>query len=234
MEENVARHSSMSAEELVRACAESNDNAAWDEFVSRFNKPITLSVIRVAHQWGEFAREVVDDLVQEIYLKLCTDRCRLLLDFATRHPEAILGYIKTTAANAARDHFKSYFSQKRGSGRTNESLEGVDPAGGNEAFGSPSAIEHEVLLRQIEAILPTCSPESERERNRLIFWLYYRQGMTAKAIASLAVIGLSAKGVESVIVRLTRLLREHIVKVRSEPKEQSDPDEKGFRPAESF
>ena len=74
------RHSSMSGEELVRACAEGNDGAAWEEFVSRFHRPISLSIIRTAYQWGEIPQQVVDDLVQDIYLKLCANKCRQLLE----------------------------------------------------------------------------------------------------------------------------------------------------------
>jgi len=42
-------HSSMSAEELIRACAEGNDDAAWEEFVARFHRPISLSIIRASY-----------------------------------------------------------------------------------------------------------------------------------------------------------------------------------------
>ena len=43
-----------------------------------------------------------------------------------------------------------------------------------------------------------------------MFWLYYRVGLTANAIAALPSIGLSMKGVESTILRLIRLLRQEI------------------------
>jgi RNA polymerase sigma-70 factor, ECF subfamily len=41
----------------------------------------------------------------------------------------------------------------------------------------------------------------------VIFWLYYRDGLTARAIAQLPGIRLSVKGVESTIHRLTRRVR---------------------------
>src|SRR3954471_10617218 len=97
----------MSAEELIQACAELGDGAAWQEFVLRFQRPISLSIVRAAYQWGAIPEQVVDDLVQETYLKLCSDRCCLLREFAVQHPEAVPGYIKTIAVNVARDHFKS-------------------------------------------------------------------------------------------------------------------------------
>ena len=107
----------MSHEQLIRACAgRATASQAWSEFVFRFHRPISLSIIRTAYQWGEAPQPVVDDLVQETYLKLCADKCRLLLEFASRHPEAVAGYVKTMAVNVAHDYFKATHSQKRGSG----------------------------------------------------------------------------------------------------------------------
>lgn len=224
----------MSEGELIRACAESNDGAAWDEFVSRFHRPISLSIIRAAYQWGQPPQQVVDDLVQDTYLKLCSDKCRLLSEFATRHPEAVPAYIKTIAVNVARDYFKALHSQKRGSGEVSQYLEGVEPKAQAGSLGGQEAIEREVLLKQINQCLENCSEGPERERDRLIFWLYYQQGMSAKAIAALPTVGLGAKGVESAILRLTRLVREQLTGLRVQGSESSQPGEKGFRPAESY
>jgi RNA polymerase sigma-70 factor (ECF subfamily) len=224
----------MSAEELIQACAESNDGAAWEEFVFRFHRPISLSILRIAYQWGGTPQQIVDDLVQETYLKLCADKCRLLRDFAVQHPEAVAGYIKTIAVNVAHDHFKSLHSQKRGSGETSQLLEDVEPQARSGDLGGQAAMEREVLLKQIDRCLETCSEGPDQERDRLIFWLYYQQGMSAKAIAALPTVGLTAKGVESAIFRLTRLVREQIAGLRPQTSGSTQLGEKGFRPAESY
>lgn len=44
----------------------------------------------------------------------------------------------------------------------------------------------------------------------MIFLLYYRQGLTASEIAALPSLDLTTKGVESVIARLTYMIRSHI------------------------
>jgi RNA polymerase sigma-70 factor, ECF subfamily len=224
----------MSGEELIRACAEGNDSAAWDEFVFRFHRPISLSILRIAYQWGEIPQQIVDDLVQETYLKLCTDRCKQLLEFAAHHPDAILGYVKTIAVNVAHDHFKSLHSQKRGSGEVTQIAEDSDPKASPNHAGGQKAMEREVLFKQIDEYMESCLEGPDRDRDRTIFWLYYQQGMTAKDIAALPTIGLSAKGVESVIVRLVRLLRERIVGMQIQTDSKSTPEEKGFLPAESY
>jgi RNA polymerase sigma-70 factor (ECF subfamily) len=212
------RHSSMSEEELVRACAEGNDGAAWNEFVFRFYRPISLSIIRIAYQWGEIPHQVVDDLVQDTYLKLCTNKCRQLLDFAAQHPGAI----------------QSLHSQKRGSGEVGQIGEETDAKTAPSGAGGPDAIEHEVLFKQIDECLESCLEGPDRDRDRTVFWLYYQQGMTAKDIAALPTIGLSAKGVESLIGRLIRLLRERIVGMQIQVGSKSPQGEKGFLAAESF
>jgi RNA polymerase sigma-70 factor, ECF subfamily len=230
----VAIYSSMTAEQLVRACAESPDGAAWQEFVSRFHRPVSLSIIRTARQWGALPQQVVDDLVQDTYLKLCTNRCRLLRDFATQHPEAVAGYIKTIAINVARDHFKAAHSQKRGSGGTSQLPENVEPFAANGSLGSKDSMERELLLKEIDHCLKGCLAGPEQERDRLIFWLYYQQGLSARAIAALPTIGLTAKGVESAIFRLTLLVRERMAGARPQTSVSTQPGAKGFRPSESF
>jgi RNA polymerase sigma-70 factor, ECF subfamily len=224
----------MSVEELIQACAESNDGAAWEEFVIRFHRPISVSILRIAYQWGGTPRQIIDDLVQETYLKLCADKCRLLRNFAVQHPEAATGYIKTIAVNVAHDHFKSCHSQKRGLGETNQLLEDVEPPARSGDLGGEAAMEREILLKQIDQCLDTCSEGPDQERDRLIFWLYYQQGMSAKAIAALPNVGLGAKGVESAVLRLTRLVREQLTGLRPHNSESPPSGEKGLRSAQSY
>jgi RNA polymerase sigma-70 factor, ECF subfamily len=201
----------MSAEELIHACAELGDSAAWEEFVCRFRVPISLSIKRTACQWGKAPAQVVDDLLQETYLKLCADKCRMLLDFARQHSdEAVLGYIKTIAINVAHDHFKSLHSQKRGAGETDQLLEDFDPPAQRASFGGPVAMDRAIFLKQVDDQLQACAAGSNQERDCLIFWFYYLQGMSAKAIATVVTIKLTAKGVEAVIYRLTRCVRQHL------------------------
>jgi RNA polymerase sigma-70 factor, ECF subfamily len=226
----LAHLSSLSAQELIRACAESNDRASWEEFVSRFHRPISLSVIRAAQQWPGVPQQVVDDLVQETYLKLCADKCHLLYAFAQEHPEAIDGYIKMIACNVVRDQFKARYSQKRGAGRDQESLSEIDPSGGSGTLGSADSMEKEILLKQIDMCLEKCAAGPDEERDRTIFWLYYQQGMSAKSIAALPTVGLTPKGVESAIFRLTSLVRERMVQLRSESDGKEPGQKKDFGP----
>jgi RNA polymerase sigma-70 factor (ECF subfamily) len=197
--------------ELIRACAATNDGEAWEEFVARFEPSISLSIKRTACQWKKDPSQFVEDLLQETYLKLCASNCRLLLNFAEQHPEeAVLAYIRTIAINVARDHFKALHSQKRDDEKTDQLPEEIDPAAHSGSYGGSEAIEREVFLKEVDEQLQNCAAGSNQERDCAIFWFYYLQGMSAKAIAAMATIRLTAKGVEAVIFRLTRCLREHL------------------------
>lgn len=167
--------------------------------------------MRTASLWGEPSRSLVEDLVQVTYVKLWEDGCRLLRDFAIRHPEAILGYLRKTAANATHDYFKHVHSQSFGGHQPHVSMSDVDPEAGKEVRGSQESVAFGVLLNEIDGYLKRGLTGPDRERDRMIFWLYFRQGMSTKEIASLPTVGLGAKGVGSVIERLKHCIREHII-----------------------
>lgn len=201
-------YSSYSAEQLVQACVAKGDRAAWQEFFCRFHPVIARTALRTARVWGEPGRALLDDLIQEIYLKLCEDNYRLLCNFEARHPDSIYGFLKTVAINSVRDHFKARQTEKRGAGQNHCPIEILDEGVLPQHLADDREhIDRRVLLGEIGAQLERLAPGPERNRERLIFWLYYRQGLSAPAIAALPGIGLSTKGVESTLLRLTRSLR---------------------------
>ena len=64
------RCSSLSLKDIVILCAGPRDDAAWEEFIFRVAKPISLTIMRTASLWGEPSRSLVEDLIQATYLKL--------------------------------------------------------------------------------------------------------------------------------------------------------------------
>jgi len=220
------RYSSLSLKDVVCLCAGPCDDAAWEEFVSRVGRPISLTILRTASRWGEPSRSLVEDLVQSTYLKLWEDSCRLLRDFAIQYPEAILGYVKKMAANATHDYFKHGRSQSSGGDRPHVSTSDVDPEAGNEVHGSEEKIAFQVFLNEIDEHLKRGLGGADQERDRMIFWLYFRQGMSTKEIASLPSVGLGAKGVGSVIERLKHCVREQILGARSDSDDHDEQNEK--------
>jgi DNA-directed RNA polymerase specialized sigma24 family protein len=66
-----------------------------------------------------------------------------------------------------------------------------------------------VLYAQLDEKLRS-APGVIGERDRSLFWLYYLQGLTAEEIARQPSAGLTAKGVESALRRVTTWLRAEI------------------------
>jgi RNA polymerase sigma-70 factor (ECF subfamily) len=184
----------------------------WAEFIRRFHPLISTVVLRTARQWGEPIPSLIDDLAQETYLKLCADDCRLLKNFRSHYPSAIFGFLKVVTANVVHDHFKASRAAKRGAGGFFASLqdsEGNETCAANTSTRSPSsAVEQTILLNEIDRCLLEGVAPSELGRSRRIFWLYYRCGLSARAISALPNVQLTTKGVESTILRLNRLVRK--------------------------
>jgi len=198
---------SLSCDELVHACAESGNAEAWQEFVCRFEKLISLVVWRIVRRYGEDNHAVVKDLVQEAYAKICDDDCRLLRDFKAHHEDAFFGMLKVTAANVAHDYVRARDCIKRGSGKADSELNEAEVFVPDPHHTGPDHIERQILLQEIDRILSTIS---SGERDREIFWLHYRQGLTASDIAKISSYGLTAKGVESILHRLRSQLRARL------------------------
>ncbi len=186
------RYSSLSLKDLVCLCAGPRDDEAWEEFVSRVQKPIALTIMRR-----------VEDLVQTTYVKLWKGGCRHLRDFAIKHPDddAILRYIRKTATNTAVDD-----SRKR-----RVPTIPIDPEMEQMADRNQESEYLILLVKEIDEHLKHCLTGPDQKRDRMIFWLYFRWGMSTKEIAFLPTIGLRAEGVGSVIERLKRCLRERIL-----------------------
>src|SRR5215472_10970017 len=129
------RYSSLSLKDLVFLCAGPSDEDAWREFVSRIKKPISYTIMRTASLWGKPSWSLVEDLTQVTYLKLWEGGRSLLQDFAMQRPEAILGYLKRTAANATHDYFKHSHSQSSGGDIPHVSTSDIDLESTDEVYG---------------------------------------------------------------------------------------------------
>lgn len=207
----MASYSALSSEDLVKACVGTDNSAAWAEFIRRFQPLIAKVVLRTARRHcAEPPRHLADDLIQDTYLKLCADDCRQLRRFQSRHHHSIFGFLKVVAASVVHDHFKSERARKRDTAQT-EALSEQAPSFPAEAGrGNLDAIERAIVLRQIDDLMCKIFKGENLVRNRAIFWLNYRDGMTARAIASIPEIGLNTKGVESILRRMTHMIQGHM------------------------
>lgn len=187
--------------ELLDTCLRRGTDRDWEEFVRRVQPALASKISATLRRFaigGAGLRDLVDDLVQQTFLRLCASGFKALRTAEIQSEGALFAYVRTVAANITLDHLRR--------ARPPE-VEG----GESIADGSHSGSDAALLLVDVETHLRRCS-EANVERDRRIFWLYYRSGLTSKAIAALPVFGLTQKGVESLILRLTRCIREAFAK----------------------
>jgi RNA polymerase sigma-70 factor (ECF subfamily) len=195
--------------ELVRRCLKSREEGAWQEFVRRFQPLIAATVLRTLRRGNCFNFVLVDDLVQDTYMKLFAHDFKALRQFDFRHEKALFGFFRVVASNVVQDYLRVHYSQKRGCGKVDEDFESIQPRA-SSTNGFVEKTQRRILVAQLKRCLMQKAAASDFTRNYAIFQLYFEQGLTAKAIASLPYIGLSTKGVESALGRVTRMIKEAI------------------------
>jgi len=100
----------ISHSELVNLCSqESKDRYAWIEFCSRFDQHIWSVINRECREKNIFEnfsqpKQVMNDLVQEVYVKLIEKDKKALRDFQGRYENSIFLYLGTIAKNVVRNH----------------------------------------------------------------------------------------------------------------------------------
>jgi len=191
-------YSSLSCDELVRACVDTANAEAWREFVHRFAPVITAVIRRVALRYRDNSSATVAELVQDTYCKFCANDCRVLRKFKPTHEYACRAWVKVVATNVARDHYRPNPAPV-----IDEDISELEDFLADPRPTDADRIERQLLVEKIDSILRTHFSARDRE----IFWLYYGLGFTATEIAKISRLNLSEKGVESVLYRIMSELR---------------------------
>ena len=217
---------------LARLCAYSTSAPEWEEFVRWATPIVALTARRVSVVWGEPA--AVSEIVQEVFLKLCEDDRRILREFKDRGNDSFVKLLRVISASVATDHFRRARAEKRGGRIGAVSLDETPVQDQLFDRHATEAVEWPALMAQLDGLL-RLYPGSVTARDRQIFWLYYRQGLSAQAIARIPAMDLTAKGVESALRRMAQLLRETILNGKQGLAIQAKPQTfgsqtKGFAP----
>lgn len=189
-------------EELVRLLLATRDEdlraKLWDEFWHRFQPVIALIVRRRISRRRRVAPDLVDDLVQDTFLKICKDEFKILRNFEFRDETALRRFLKVMAAHVVEDYF-----------RQNKIV--PEPLDFDTACGTDfrDEVERRGQIQKVENCLQQMADKPNFARDYKIFWLYYRDGLTAQAISLIPDIGFSGvKGVESALLRMIKFVRQ--------------------------
>jgi len=191
-----------SIRDLLQLCLSSDEQEQWGEFVRRTQPLIASVIINTVRRWKTPAPSLVDDLIQDTYLKLFANDKKALRAIKNEYENTIFGYLKVVASNVVRDHFRQPVNK-------------ADEVELSDAALPPGPQDRERLeflhkKEEIKGILETLSASETYDRDIAIFWLFYEQGYTAKEISLLPSFGLTVKGVEAVLFRLARHAREKL------------------------
>src|ERR1051325_10287848 len=195
-------HEHYTDEQLVRLLLSTQDEALrqelWFEFWHRFQPVIARTIKRRIARYTRWTDpDRVDNLVQETFLKIFKDDCKVLRNFEFWHENAFQGFLKVMATNVVEDDIRKKKSAKEGGGQTPENIDDLLQPPSDRSRAAASMFNN-LRMNEIENCLQKRKGEPNFDRDCEMFWLYFRDGLTAHEISELPAIGLkTVKGVES-------------------------------------
>lgn len=209
------------AELLNRCSRRPPDDVAWQEFVRRYNATIRVHVVKTFHQKvtqeadrkPQFPEDVIDDLIQAVYMRLVEDQNRALSRFEGEYENSIYQYLAMISINVVRDHFREVHAKKRpkvsfsldeildsGSGILDEKIKQME---GQASANSSTSLSFE----DIERALNKAVSKKNRDRDILIFKLRFYEGLTLDEITKALGLDISPVSVGSILNRILRKVR---------------------------
>jgi len=221
----------LTVHELLRRCLQRPpDEDAWREFVHRYHGAIRASVAKTFHlrvsqetdRRAQFPDDLIDDLVQVVYVRLVEEGNRALNRFEGEHENSIFQYLGIIAINVVRDHFREAKAKKRpkltfsldelleNHGDGGMLKDAVAPIEGSSFTGSALTL----TIEDVEAALKRSVSRRHRERDALIFKLRYYEGLTLEEIKKALVLDISPIGIGSILNRINGRLRQKLLRSR--------------------
>jgi RNA polymerase sigma factor (sigma-70 family) len=221
MRDNVRSEEQLTVEELLEMCAKRPpDQASWQEFVRQYDLFIRAAVTRTFQRkhrrdpdrTQQFRDDLVDDLVQAVYVRLFGKGSRPLPSPRREYP--LLQYLSIVSSNVVRDYFREFGALKRPkvTFSLDELLEGSgDPHARREVreLVDPTPTSDRVLLARDEvdrALQQAVSPRN-RQRDTLIFKLHYYDELTVAEIRVALNLELSLESIGILLKRIKEKLK---------------------------
>jgi RNA polymerase sigma factor (sigma-70 family) len=213
--------------ELLRRCLQRPpDEAAWREFVYRYHPAIKAAVSKTfrsrvgqeTERRAQFPDDLIEDLVQTVYVRLVEEGNRALERFEGEHENSIYRYLGIISMNVVRDHFREAKAQKRpkvtfsldellenagDGGMLKDAISSID---GQRIMGSALNL----TMEDVEAALIRSVSRRHRDRDALIFKLRYLDGLTLEEIRGALRLDISAMGIGSILNRINGKLRTRL------------------------
>lgn len=213
---------------LLQECAQHpQDEARWAEFKRRFHEHLrgwALQALRRFEQ-KEIAhyREAVEDMVQNVYVRLVQNQAQALRAVKGRTDEEIFGYLRTITQHVVLNHLRRNAAQKRP--RLAYSLD-EETAEGHESRGARAhpkfvaqALDeaaHLFELREcLDYYLDALLRGPKKHRDIMLFQLHYYDGLSIEELAEFPGLKLSRHTIEVALNRVRHRLAQYAKHLQS-------------------
>src|SRR5712671_5097036 len=153
-----------SIRDLLHLCLGADEQEQWREFVRRTQPLIASVIINTVRRWKTPAPSLVDDLIQDTYVKLFANDKKALRAIKNEYENTIFGYLKVIASNVVRDHFR----QPKNKADEIELSDAVLPPGPD----GQEQLEFAHKKEQAQKILKSLSSSDTYQRDVGIFWFF--------------------------------------------------------------
>ena len=185
--------------EILRDCLREPGSAHCDVFVRRTRPVIAQTVNRTLARYSFSSQCLPEDLLQDIFLKLCEGNKKVLRAFRGADSVSLCAYLRAIAASVTIDFINSAQTKTHGGDAQTDSLDDPD-SGIVVPDKTPLArMELQFLLDRVKRCLI-----GWKERDKTVFWLHHRSGYAPREIAAFPGLGLKRDGVEMLLYRLTK------------------------------
>ncbi|MBN2009543.1 sigma-70 family RNA polymerase sigma factor [candidate division KSB1 bacterium] len=214
-------YSTLTNNELIRFCANNPENrVAWAEFYKRFDHTIWLVVHRNCTEKNisknsEQFKLIVQDLVQDVYKKLVDKECKALKEYTGATEKSIYLYLGRICKNEVINYITASKAQKRPQ-ITEYLSDDKEKRNANESEGTAAdqpdeQLNLDALKHKIDIILNKYLTGKNKDRDKVIFKLYFYQELSPKEIVSNYFRNLSSKRVDNILSEIRRTLREKLI-----------------------
>lgn len=164
----------------------------------RFRPVISRNIRSVCRTYGGYSSGTAEQLTHDVFVKFIDNDYSRLKNVRWYEDKKFFGYVAITAKRVALDYFK----------RPQFPIEVIEEADWPD---ERQLNQHDrLLVEEIRACLKRILKGKNAQRDRLIFELRCRE-FTVREIASIRSIGLTPDGVESVITRLLKEIRDELI-----------------------
>jgi DNA-directed RNA polymerase specialized sigma24 family protein len=200
---------------LVRDCGERlTDRELWHQFQGRFQGLIFMYVMRTLHlrHIHDDVKDLVPDLVQEVYVRLVQNDGRALRSFKGTTEFSVRAFLAKISASVVLDHQRHITSDKRSAQVIPIESARVAELSSKKSPDTPefdaSQLPWILSWIDMERVVAGDSDQRNARRNALIFQLHHINGFEAAEIANFPGFGLTKSGVQAILDRLRKRIQK--------------------------